>query len=101
MKMRIDLPRAVLAAAILASAVVAAQTVPESVQVKRPDGTVIHPPPAKAPAPDAMETSQAQRAGRAEDLERRREDAQRSTEERLERTQREREGAQQRPSQVR
>jgi hypothetical protein len=83
--MRIDLPRTVLAAAILAAAAAAAQNVPESVEVKRPDGTVIQPRPPDPP--DARDTSQAQRATRAEDL--------------VERSRAEREGAMQNPARQR
>ena len=94
--MRSDLSRAVLAATILASAAALAQTVPESVEVKRPDGTVIYP---RAPDPaDGPDATQGQRAARAEELERRRLDAQRSAEERVERSRREREGAMQNPA---
>ncbi|HKC45159.1 MAG TPA: hypothetical protein VKC64_15130 [Burkholderiales bacterium] len=80
----------------MAAAAAAAQTVPESVEVKRPDGTVIQPRPPDPP--DARDASQAQRATRAEELERRRADAQRSAEERVERSRAEREGAMQNPA---
>src|SRR5262245_38284706 len=92
MTMRSDLPGAVLAATILVSAAALAQTAPERVEVKRPDGTVIYPRPPDPP--DGRDAAQAQRATRAEELERRRRDAQRSAEERVERSRAEREGAQ-------
>src|SRR5262245_4946906 len=97
--MRIDLPRAVLAVTILASAAALAQTVPESVEVKRPDGTVVHPRPPDPP--EARDDAQAQRAARAEELERRRLDAQRSADEHVERSRAERESAMQNPTRQR
>jgi hypothetical protein len=71
---------------------VTGQSLPEQVQAKRPDGTVIRP---AAPAGDAGSTSWWLResAARADDRERARLESQRSYDARIEQSRREREAA--------
>ena len=70
---------------------------PEAVPVRRPDGTVVYPA-----APDSRQRGPSSTAAdstyRAEELERRRQDAQRAAEERVDRSRAEREAAAARPA---
>jgi hypothetical protein len=80
---------AVVAVAVSVSGAIA-QTMPEQVQVKRPDGTIIVPavPEGREPAATSEES-----ATRADERERMRQEAQQAAEERVERSRREREAA--------
>jgi hypothetical protein len=80
---------ALIAAAVTTAAV--AQTLPEQVPVKRPDGTVVY--PSKEGRDPALTPAAREAAARAEERERMRQETQQSAEERIERSRREREAA--------
>ncbi len=80
---------AAVVAAVVSMSGAIAQTLPEQVQVKRPDGTIIVPvPEGREPAATSEES-----ATRADERERMRQEAQQAAEERIERSRREREAA--------
>jgi hypothetical protein len=92
MKARLALGVAMAAASVVS----VAQTLPEQMPVKRPDGTIIYP---DKDAPDPASTPAAREAAaRAEERERLRQDSQNAIEERIERSRREREAAAARPA---